>query len=130
MRVVFDTNVFVSAFVLPGGVADAALLRVIEGHDQLLMSKPLLDELLGVLARKFSRDADELARIAVFLSDLSEFVRPRRRIDVLEDDADNRVLECATSGSADTIVTGDKAILALEVFEGIRILRLRQYIDL
>lgn len=130
MRVVFDTNVFVSAFVLPGGTADTALLRVIDGHDRLLMSKPLLDELLTVLARKFSRDADELARIAVFLSDLADFVRPRRRIEVLEDDADNRVLECAASGGADAIVTGDKAILALKVFQGIRILRLRQYIDL
>jgi len=115
--------------MLPGSRADTALLRIVEGHDQLLISKPMLDELLGVLARKFSRDADELSRIAVFLADLSELVRPRSRIDLLEDDADNRVLECAATGRADAVVTGDKAILALKVFDGIRILTLRQYID-
>ena len=36
-----------------------------------VISKPILDELLGILARKFSRDAEELARVAVFLSDLA-----------------------------------------------------------
>jgi len=55
MKVVFDTNILVSALVFPGGRAEAALLRIIEEPDQLLLSKPILDELLGVLARKFSR---------------------------------------------------------------------------
>ncbi|MBI3044233.1 MAG: PIN domain-containing protein [Betaproteobacteria bacterium] len=71
MKVVFDTNILVSALVFPGGRAEAALLRIIEEHDQLLLSKPILDELLGVLARKFSRDAEELARTAVLLSELA-----------------------------------------------------------
>jgi predicted nucleic acid-binding protein len=54
MRVVFDTNILVSALVFPGGRADFALRRIIEGADQLLLSKPILNELLGILARKFS----------------------------------------------------------------------------
>jgi hypothetical protein len=37
-----------------------------DGVDKLVISKAIVDELLGVLARKFSRDADELARVAVF----------------------------------------------------------------
>lgn len=59
MKVVFDTNSLVSAVVFPGGRADIALRRVIEEHDRLLISKPILDELLGILARKFSRDPEE-----------------------------------------------------------------------
>ncbi len=130
MRVVFDTNIFVSAFVLPGSRADAALKRVIDDIDQLVVSKAIVDELLTVLARKFSRDADELAHVAVFLSDLAEVVRPRGRIDVLQDEADNRILECARTGKAHLIVTGDKAMIELGRYREIKIISLRDYLEL
>ena len=61
MKVVFDTNIFVSALAFPGGQADKALLRVIEGRDQLLVSKPIIKELLDVLSTKFAQDREELA---------------------------------------------------------------------
>ncbi len=129
MRVVFDTNIFVSAFVLPGSRADAALIRVIDDIDQLVISKVIIDELLTVLARKFARDADELARVAVFLSDLAEVVRPRGRIDVLQDEADNRILECARTGKVDVIVTGDKAMIELGSYRSINIISLRNFLE-
>ena len=128
MKVVFDTNILVSALVFPGGRAEAALLRIIEEHDQLLLSKPILDELLGVLARKFSRDAEELARTAVLLSELALTVRPRQKLRVVKDDPDNRVLECALAGRADAIVTGDSALLELGEFRGVRVISLRGYL--
>ncbi len=129
MRVVFDTNIFVSAFVLPGSRADAALMRVVDDIDQLVISKVIIDELLTVLARKFARDADELARVAVFLSDLAEVVRPRGRIDVLQDEADNRILECARTGKVDVIVTGDKAMIELGSYRSINIISLRDFLE-
>ena len=128
MKVVFDTNILVSALVFPGGRAEAALLRIIDEHDQLLLSKPILDELLGVLARKFSRDAEELARTAVLLSELALTVRPRQKLRVVKDDPDNRVLECALAGRADAIVTGDSALLELGDFRGVRVISLRAYL--
>ncbi len=128
MKVVFDTNILVSALVFPGGRGEAALQRVIDERDELIVSKPILDELLGSLGRKFSRDAEELAHIAVFLSDLARTVRPRGRIRALKDDPDNRVLECAIAGRADAIVTGDKALLELKEYRGVRILALRDYL--
>ena len=51
MKVVFDTSILVSALVFPGGRGEAALRRIIEEQDQLVVSKPILDELLGILAR-------------------------------------------------------------------------------
>jgi putative PIN family toxin of toxin-antitoxin system len=128
VRVVFDTNILVSALVFPGGRAEAALLRVIEERDQLLLSKPILDELLGVLAAKFSRDAEELARVAVSLSEIAVQVKPRRRLRVARDEPDNRVLECAVTGRAEAIVTGDKDLLDLREYGGVRILSLRDYL--
>ena len=129
MRVVFDTNVLVAALVFPGGRGEEALLRILEERDELLLSRAILDELLGVLARKFARDAEELARAAVFLGDLATLVKPDRRLKVLADDADNRILECAVTGRADAIVTGDGALLALGEHAGVRILGLGEYLN-
>jgi putative PIN family toxin of toxin-antitoxin system len=129
VKVVFDTNILVSALVFPGGRADIALRRIIEERDQLLLSKPILDVLLGILARKFARDAEELAHVAVFLSNLSVVVRPRRKFAVLADEPDNRILECAVTGRADVIVTGDKALLALKTFRKVKLLSLRAYLE-
>lgn len=126
---VFDSNILISALVFPGKQAEKAILRIIEGRERLLVSKPILDEVLEVLARKFARDPEELARVAVLLSELGDMVRPKRRIRKLKDDADNRILECAASGAADLIVTGDQDFLDLGAFEGIRLLSLRAYLE-
>lgn len=129
MRVVFDTNILVSALVFAGGRGEAALQRILEEQDELVLSKPILDELLGILARKFARDAEELARVAVFLSTVATFVTPRRRLHVVRDEPDNRILECALTGHARAIVTGDRALLALQDFRGVRLLSLHDYLQ-
>jgi len=129
VRVVFDTNIFVSALVLPGSRAEEALTRVMEGRDHLILSKPILDELLGVLARKFGRDREELAQVAIWLGELAEWVRPTQKSSVAADEADNRILECALAGKAEIIVTGDKGLLEIDEFEGTRIITLRDYLS-
>jgi putative PIN family toxin of toxin-antitoxin system len=93
-----------------------------------VISKVIVHELLGVLGRKFSRDPEELARAAVFLSDLAITVSPRRRLHLVKDEADNRILECALTGRAEAIVTGDQALLALREYRGVRIISLREYL--
>lgn len=130
MRVVFDTNVLISALVFPGKQADLALNRAIDGRDELLMSRAILDELLTVLARKFSRDREQLSRLAVWLSDLATWITLTTHISQLADEPDNRILECAITGKAEAIVTGDGELLALGKFEGIPILTLREYLSI
>ena len=128
MKVVFDTNIFISAFVIPGSQAEKAVLRIIEGRDVLLLSKGILDELLTVLSTKFSRDKEEISRVAVILSEIGEWVVPSEKIKVLNDDPDNRILECAVSGTADIIVTGDKELLRLRGYERTKIISLKEYL--
>lgn len=129
MRVVFDTNILISALVFPGGQGEAALRRIIEETDRLVLSRPILDEILGVLGRKFARDAEELAHVAVFLAELAVIVTPKHRLHIVQDEPDNRILECAVAGHAITIVTGDKALLALKRYGEIRIWALREYLE-
>ena len=128
MKVVFDTNVFVSALTLPDGRGDQALRKIAEGEDSLALSKQILDELLSVLARKFARNREELARVAVFLSNLGEVVEPAESLTVLADEPDNRIVECALAANAQLIVTGDRAMLALGEYQGIRIISLSAYL--
>ena len=128
MKVVFDTNIFVSALVFPGGNGEQAILRIAEEKDRLLLSRAIVGELLDVLARKFARDREELARVAVFLAGLAEVVETATRLEILEDEADNRILECAVAGEAELVVTGDKRMLALRRYEGIRIVSLGEYL--
>jgi putative PIN family toxin of toxin-antitoxin system len=129
VKVVFDTNVLVSALVFPGGRGEVALRRILEEQDQLVISKPILNELLRVLGSKFSRDAEELAHVAVLLSELAITVHPRRRLRVVKDEPDNRILECALTGRAEAIVTGDRALLALGEYRGVRVVSLREYLE-
>ena len=128
MKVVFDTNVYVSALTLPDGRGDQALRKIVEGEDSLALSKQILDELLSVLARKFARNREELARVAVFLSNLGEIVEPAESLTVLADEPDNRIVECALAANAQLIVTGDRAMLALGEYQGIRIISLSAYL--
>ncbi len=128
MKLVFDTNIFISAFVIPQSKAEKAILRILEGTDSLIISKEIIDEVLSVLSVKFHRDSEAISHTALFLSDLAQIVKPPKRIHILEDEPDNRVLECALQGSADAIVTGDKGMLKLKEFEGIKIISLKEYL--
>lgn len=129
MRVVFDSNIFISALVFPGGQAEQALFRILEGTDTLVLSKAILDEVLSTLARKFGRDPEGLSQTAVLLAEMAEMVKPTRKVIVLKDDPDNRVLECAEAGQAECIVTGDKAMLQLKLYLNIRLVSLREYLS-
>ena len=128
MRVVFDTNIFVSALVISGSQAEKAVFSILDGADTLLLSKPILDELLSTLARKFSRDTEALSQVAVMLTEMAELVKPKSTAQVFKDDPDNRILECAESGQADVIVTGDKEMLLLKQYQGIPLISLRDYL--
>ena len=130
MKVVFDTNIFVSALVIPGGQAERALHHVVKGRDELLVSRAIISELVDVLGRKFARDAEELSRVALFVADLATLIEPFKPVMVLTDERDNNVLACALAGKADLVVTGDRQMLDVKEHEGTRIVTLRDYLAL
>ena len=128
MKIVFDTNIFISALILPGSSAEKAILKVIEGSDELIISHDIIDEVLTVLSNKFSRNREALSRTAVNLAEISRIVKPTERISIFQDEPDNRVLECAAAGKADVIVTGDKEMLKLGTYKEIKIISLKDYL--
>lgn len=132
MRVVSDTNVLVSSTLFQGSKADA-VLDVIEREGVLLLSRAMRDELWAVLARqKFDRfvTVDVRREFLARLDRLAKIVEPTERISVCRDPDDDRVLEAAVAGEADVIVTGDRDLLVLDPFRGIRIVTPRGFLEM
>jgi uncharacterized protein len=119
MRVVVDTNVFVSA-ILKANSIPFLVVRWIDEHDGLLKSAATEREILGVLARP------QIAAVTVptFRDDLAkmladaELVTITERITACRDPNDDKFLELAVNGHADLIVSGDADLLALNPFRG------------
>jgi putative PIN family toxin of toxin-antitoxin system len=129
MRVVPDTNVLVSGIVFggpPGEIMALAAARQL----QLLLSPPLITELRRVLREKFEFGDDALYLAETLVRRAGIVVEPTRTLMLItEDPEDNRVLEVAAEGKADVIVSGDRHLLTLRVFEGIPIMSPRQLLD-
>jgi uncharacterized protein len=120
-RVVFDTNVFVSAYAFGGKPAELIRAAIV-GEVVLVTSPPILAELARVLADKLGFEADRVDQVIGQIARIAEVVRPVSRVEIVSDEPDNRVLECAREGAADLIVSGDAHLLELGAFEGIRVL--------
>jgi uncharacterized protein len=128
MKVVFDTNVFVSAFIVPGGKGEEALLLALRRKVDLFTSVPILTETTRILRTKFDQPERDILAALKQISRASTILRPARTVRVLEDLPDNRILECAVSAQADLVVTGDHHLLALKEFEGIPLVRLADFL--
>ncbi len=129
MNVTFDTNVFVSGFTRPTGRAAVALAKIVANVDTLFVSQHIVDELLRVLSEKFGRNDDELAIVIAWMERNTHFVAPTQTLHILADEPDNRILECALVAGADLIVTGDRAMLALQRIGNTRVISLAEYLD-
>jgi len=128
LRVVADSNIFVSALVF-GGVAARLLQNAVDGKVQLFVSEAILEETLGVMRDKFGRSAEQLEEARQAILSVADIVSERHILDIVMDDPDdNRILECALAAGADAIVSGDKHLLRLKRFEGISIITLREFL--
>jgi putative PIN family toxin of toxin-antitoxin system len=131
IKIVLDTNVLVSAIVF-GGSPRRIIESIIEGPVHLALSREILDELEGVLARKkFGMSPEIVRNVSNELESLCEIVAPRRRLTVITSDPyDNMVLECAAEAKADYIVSGDAHLLDFREFEGTKIVNPAQFLEI
>lgn len=121
LRIVFDTNVYISA-LLHGELADVALELASAGKLALISSTAILDELTEKLRDKFDWSQQSIDLYLAALQDVVEVVEVKQRLKVIADDDDNRILECAVAGRADLIVTYDKHLLRLDHYEEVGII--------
>jgi putative PIN family toxin of toxin-antitoxin system len=128
VKVVPDSNILISALIwggMPARLVESAIL----GEVELCVSQPIIDETIRVLRRK-GLDESALSEALDYIISGATVVTPFEILDVVKDDPDdNRIIECAIAAGADAIVTGDKHLLRLGQYGGIRIVRVRELLE-
>lgn len=113
LRVVVDTNIWISGLIVPDSIPGRVVGAVRQGRFDVVVSWPLVDEMLRVarrpkIRRRYAISEEDIRDVVVLLSP----VLPTVEIDVpTRDPLDAPVVEAALAGSADTIVTGDGDLL-------------------
>lgn len=131
MRVVVDTNVWISSLLRPSRDHADAVASLWKGAT-VLYSAAVLDELIDVLGRRRIRryvsPQSALDLVARFTAE-AELVEVTETIKTSRDPDDDKFLELAIAGKADMIVTGDVDLLELHPFRGIAILSTRDAVS-
>ncbi len=128
MRITLDTNVLVSAFISKHGhPADILELVIMLEEIKLVLSEEILEEFHEVLTReevkaRFGYSKPEVAEFVEAIRGVAEIVAIESDFKVVrEDPEDDVVVNTAYDGKADYIVSGDKHLLRLTRFKGVRI---------
>src|SRR3989304_5430141 len=131
LKIVFDTNVFVSALMSKGGNPALLLDRVRRSYT-LFISKDILGELKDVISRdKFDYTETEVNTFVEAIISFADVVNPEIKIDAIKADPDdNKILECAVTSGASYIVSGDKHLLELKEYRKIKITTPKAALDL
>jgi putative PIN family toxin of toxin-antitoxin system len=130
-RFVFDANVIVSAFLFKTSQPRLAL-ETAKNQGIIILSETVIDELSNVLSRsKFDRYlAVEIRQdLLETLVESSLLVQLSESINECRDPKDNKYLELAISGQAESLITGDEDLLVLNPFRNIRIITVLEFLD-
>ncbi len=130
LRVVIDTNVFISSFF--GGIPRIIINLWKNGEITLCISEPIVDEYLKVLCRLGVAQKEEMEQLARLFARKYHclFASVTPYLEVVQDDPDdNKFLECAVALDARIIVSGDKHLKNVNKYMGIHIMSPREFLD-
>ncbi len=130
MKVVLDTNVFLSA-VFFGGPPGPILQAWRDGRMEIVLSPEILAEYQEAGEELAKRHPDvELQPILQILAMRAEIVLPAPLGEsVCVDPDDDKFLECAVASAAPFVVSGDKHLLNVREYRGVRVVRPREFVD-
>jgi len=130
MRVVLDTNVFVSGIHWTG--SSEKVLRAWMNKDfELVSSLPIIEELVRILMGfKVPLEPDDISWWESLVLENAILVVPAEKIDVVTDLDDNKFVEAALEGKAECIVSQDKHLLVLNGYRGIKVLDPAEFLKL
>jgi putative PIN family toxin of toxin-antitoxin system len=136
LRAVLDANVYVSAALRPEGPPGRIIERFLRGSDfEIVLAPGIVDEALRALSypkvrRLMRRGSDPLLWFEDIIV-LADLVAGARIVSgVCVDGDDDKYLAAALEGRASCIVTGDRHLLVLDEYQGVRIVSPRTFLDL
>lgn len=131
MKVVLDTNVFVSG-IFWSGVCNSVLEAWRDGKFELVCCEDILQEIVETL-NNFRKplSLEEIADWASLIAEMAVLVALTLKLDVVKEDKDdNKFIEAAIEGDADYIVSQDKHLLKLKEFNGIKIINPEEFLEM
>ena len=130
MKVILDTNVFISA-VFWGGLPQRIIEEWKSGCFTLVVSKEIYEEYLIIAGRLSKRfPTADSAPVLDYIAKNASFVEaPRFDSQVCEDPDDDVFLEAAVASGAKIIVSGDKHLLACDGYRGVNVIKARVFVE-
>jgi len=131
LKVIFDTNVIVSAALYEESLPALLLSLGLEEKVRFFVSPALLNEYETVLKRpRFKLGHKETVDLIERIKEKAVMVTPTRELEILkEDETDNRILECAAKAKVDFVITGNRRHFPFEDFKGSKIVTPREFIN-
>jgi len=130
MKVVIDTNIFVSSFF--GGNPRKIIGLWKKGDINLCLSKDILEEYVDVLQRVGLKEEEEIEELlSLFAKGVNIiFTTKTPKMEVVKGDPDDdKFIECAVALKAEVIITGDKALRVMGEYMGINILTPQGFLE-
>jgi hypothetical protein len=130
MNVVVDTNVFVSSFF--GGNPEKIMALWRRGQIILCLSRDIIDEYVEVLGRLGLQNEKELAALLRIFSEgfNVQFTAKTPKLTIIENDPDdNKFIECAVALAAEAVISGDKAVIGVGDYMGIKIFTPTEFLN-
>jgi putative PIN family toxin of toxin-antitoxin system len=129
MRIVLDSNIYISAALSVGGQPSAILKLAEESALDIFITDSIIDEIERMLKEKLGWSQSKTSLWTRYIRSLTDRVQPHQNVQDCRDPDDNHILECALEADAEIIMTGDHDLLELHPYRGINILTPRQFIE-
>jgi putative PIN family toxin of toxin-antitoxin system len=129
MRVVLDSNVYISAALSVEGHSRSIVKLAEKGLFEVPIADAITDEVERILKQKLRWSPGKIDLWMRYLHSVTYRVEPQQRVRDCSDPDDNRILECALEAYAEIIVTGDNHLLELHPYRGIKILTPRMFLE-
>ena len=129
MRIVLDTNVYLSNFIFGGFTAKVCQI-CFESH-QIFISDFIKREILNILVYKFQYPIVKTNYVMTIISKFTTEVEPSNNLPLAcRDEDDNYILQLCQFIDAEYLITGDKDLLILVNFDNTKIMNPREFFDI
>ena len=131
VRVTADTHILVSGLTFPESHPHTLLELARAAAIELAFSDVILDQLADVLVRTFEWPDPDVQEARRQFGLFARRVVPTHVIHAVADDSDdNAILECTVAAGSEYIVSGDRHLLQLGSFRGMRLLKAAAFLEI
>lgn len=131
IKVVLDTNIYLSGLIFPGSAPEKVLNLGRERKVLLYISPFILFEIKNILVNKFDYTEEFAKKVTDEILKFTILIQPEAKINIIINNKDdNRILECATTAKADFLISGDKKhILRLKTIKSTKIVSAQDFLN-